>query len=83
MAVVDNPNPPHTANGDTEVRRLESAVRELEGECGRLREALAKAQSERETYRQLFLQEARERREFEDLDIPTLERMSAGPVEKL
>jgi hypothetical protein len=58
-------------------------VRDLQRECGKLREALAKAESERETYRQLFLQEARERREFADLDIPTLERMSAGPVEKL
>ncbi|MBI1830229.1 MAG: hypothetical protein HYR84_02115 [Planctomycetes bacterium] len=83
MAVVDNPSQAHTANGDAEIQRLESVVRDLQGECEKLREALATAQAERDSYRQLFLQEARERREFEDLDIPTLESMSAGPVEEL
>jgi hypothetical protein len=83
MAIVEKPSESNTANGDTEVQRLQRTVCELQEECGKLREALAKAESEREAYRQLFLQEARERREFEDLDISTLERMSAGPVESL
>ncbi len=83
MTVVNQPSLPNVTNGDGELQRLEAMVRELQTECGKLREALAKAESEREAYRDLFLQEARERREFEDLDIPTLERMSAGPVEKL
>lgn len=71
------------AIGAANAEILKTQVLELQEECRKLRSALAKTESEREAYRQLFLQEARERREFEDLDIPTLERMSAGPVEKL
>jgi predicted RNase H-like nuclease (RuvC/YqgF family) len=83
MAVGNQSSQSLLSNSDEQIQSLERMVRELQAECGKLREALAKAESERETYRQLFLQEARERREFEDLDIPRLERMSSGPVEKL
>jgi hypothetical protein len=68
---------------DAEVQRLEARVGDLKAEGGKLREALAKAESEREAYRQLFLAEARERREFADVDYDDMERMSAGPVEKI
>ena len=70
-------------NGAADVERLKMQVQALQEECRTLRDTLAATESEREAYRQLFLQEARERREFEDFDIPTAERMSAGPVEKL
>jgi hypothetical protein len=83
MAVVSKPNEPPATNGDAEVQRLESLVCDLQAECGGLREALAKAESEREAYRHLFLDEARQRREFEDMDLAAIEAMSAGPVEKL
>jgi hypothetical protein len=76
MAVVNKPTGSHVTNGEAEIQRLEA-------ECGKLREALAKAESERDAYRHLFLKEARERREFEDLDLPALQAMSAGPIEKL
>ena len=83
MAVLNKPTEPHESNGDAQVQRLEALVCDLKAECAKLREALAKAESEREAYRHLFLDEARQRREFEDLDLPTLQAMSAGPVEKL
>jgi hypothetical protein len=85
MAVVNESGPSlaPAANGNADVQHLEAVVRELQEECRRLREALGKADREREAYKQLFLEEARNSREFENLDIPTLEAMSAGPVEML
>ena len=80
MAIVET-NP--SANGTAETERLQAQIRELESECVRLKQALVKAEAERNDYRHLFLEEARARREFEDLDVATLERMSAGPVELL
>jgi exonuclease VII small subunit len=83
MTVLDKSTQPNATNGDAMVQRLEALVSELESECGKLREALAKAESEREAYRQLFLDEARQRREFTDADYDDLVNASAGPVEKL
>lgn len=78
MVVLNNA----TRNG-ADIEQLEALVGDLQAECGRLRAALAKAESEREAYRRLFMEDARERREFEDLDLATLEATSPGPVEKL
>lgn len=61
--------------------RLELLVKQLQGECDRLRQALAKAENERNTYRQLYVEHAAH--EFEELDKPTLEAMSAGPIEMI
>lgn len=72
-----------SANDRTDTERLEATVRELQQECNRLRQALINAEKERTAYRHLFLEQARAAREFEDLDIPTLEAMSAGPVEEM
>jgi molecular chaperone GrpE (heat shock protein) len=83
MAVVNKPTEPNATNGDAELQRLEALVANLRAECDNLREALAKVESERESYRQLFLTEARERREFANVDYDDLIRTSAGPVEKL
>ena len=58
-------------------------IRELQEECNQLRQALADVKLERDCYRQMLLEELRSRGEFEDLDITTLEAMSAGPVELL
>ena len=58
-------------------------LQELQNECNRLREALAKAEAERDWYRKAIYENARAAREFEDVDIPSLEKMSAGPVEMI
>ena len=63
--------------------RLEARIRELQDECNGVRQALTKSEAERDRYRQAFLDQLRELREFENLDIPTLEAMSAGPVEPI
>lgn len=83
MAVVNKQADPPTTNSDADVRRLEALVGDLNLECGKLRDALAKAESEREAYRHLFLEEARQRRELEDADLATLLATSPGPVKKL
>jgi hypothetical protein len=44
---------------------------------------LARSEDERIRYRQAFLDLARAAREFEDLEVAALEKMSAGPVELL
>jgi hypothetical protein len=51
----------------------------LDGE--NLRAALAECEIQRDAYRGALVQELRASREFEKLDIPTLEAISAGPVE--
>jgi outer membrane murein-binding lipoprotein Lpp len=71
------------ANGSAEVERLAAAVRELQNECNRLRLALTAAAAERDSYRQSLYETARAAREFEDVDIPSLEAISAGPVEMI
>ncbi|HZZ80187.1 MAG TPA: hypothetical protein VFE62_16860 [Gemmataceae bacterium] len=83
MAVIDKSSAPCAANSDSEVQRLEALVGDLQTECAKLRDALAKAESEREAYRHLFLNEARERGEFRDVDFDDLIRTSPGPVETL
>jgi len=85
MAIVNqtDPHPTRTANGSSEIERLGSLVSDLQQENTRLRQSLLKVESERDRYREAFLDHARAAREFEDLDIPTLESMSAGPVEMI
>jgi hypothetical protein len=85
MATVNETgqSPGHLANGSAEIERLETRVRDLQEECTRLRQELAKTEIERNRYHQAFLGQAGAAREFEDLDIPTLEAMSAGPVEMI
>jgi hypothetical protein len=83
MAAVNNPTEPAATNGAAGVQRLEALVSNLQLQCDKLREALAKAESEREAYRHLFLEEARQRREFEDADLAALLATSPGPVEKI
>ena len=68
-------------NGSAEIERLATLVRELQEERMRMRQTLAKTEMERDRYRQAYLDQARAARAFEDLDIPTLEAISAGPVE--
>jgi hypothetical protein len=84
MPVAENSQTPvQSANGISETVQLQAQITKLEAECRRLKQALAAAELERDRYRCAFLDQARAAREFEDLDVPTLERMSAGPVEKL
>jgi predicted nuclease with TOPRIM domain len=71
------------ANGSAEIERLQTRVRELQEESTRMRQTLAKTEMERDRYRQAYLDQARAARAFEDLDIPTLEAISAGPVEMI
>jgi hypothetical protein len=73
----------HQSNGSAESERLATLVRELQDECERLRQALAKVETERDWYRKAISENARAAREFEDVDIPTLEAISAGPVEMI
>lgn len=70
-------------NGNTEVERLATLVQQLQDECAKLRQALAKTEAERHLYRQAFYANARATREFQDVDIPSLEAISAGPVEMM
>ena len=60
-----------------------AAERELKEECARLRDALAQIETERNWYRKALYEHARASREFEDLDLATLQSMSAGPVEEI
>jgi hypothetical protein len=85
MAITNETSqgPANLANGSAEIQRLETIIREQQEECNTLRQALAKSEIERNRYRQLFIDELRTAREFENLDIPTLEAMSAGPVEMI
>jgi predicted nucleic acid-binding Zn-ribbon protein len=73
----------HQANGSAEIDRLTALVRELQDECTRLRQALAQSETERNRYLKSIYENARTAREFEDVDIPTLKAMSAGPVEMI
>jgi hypothetical protein len=73
----------HQSNGGTEYERLATLVRELQDECNRLRQALAKMETERDLYRKAMFENARTAREFQDVDIATLEAMSAGPVDRI
>ena len=71
------------ANGSAEIKGLQTLVRELQEECIRMRQTLAKTETERDRYGQAYLEQARAVRAFEDLDIPTLKAISAGPVEMI
>jgi hypothetical protein len=73
----------HEFDGQSKVERLENAVRRLQDECAKLRESLAKAEAERNLYLKALYANARATLEFKDVDIPDLEKISAGPVEML
>ncbi len=73
----------HQANGSPGTERLGALVRELQEECNRLRQALAQMEKERNAYLKAIYEDARAAREFEDVDIPSLDAMSAGPVEMI
>jgi len=82
MATVqNNPTNSHSSNNSGELQRLSALVQELRAEVERLSKALAKAEQEREWYRKAIYEHEREKREFENVDIASLEAMSAGPVE--
>jgi hypothetical protein len=85
MAIVENSRSSGqpTTNGAADIEELHSQIRELQEECSKLKLALARSEDERIRYRQAFLDQARTAREFADLDIASLEKMSAGPVEML
>jgi seryl-tRNA synthetase len=68
---------------DREAAELATAVRELQQECQALRQSLARAEEERNLYLKALYAKARETIPFEDVDIPELEKTSAGPVETL
>jgi hypothetical protein len=71
------------SNGNAEIQRLTDVVRTLEEECKRLRNELAVAEAERKLYRTAFYDNVRAEamRELGDVDMPALQKMSAGPVE--
>ncbi|MCI0739065.1 MAG: hypothetical protein L0Y72_08475 [Gemmataceae bacterium] len=60
---------------------LAAQVQQLQSECDQLRRALAKCEEERNLYLKAVYEHHRANREFEDVDIPSLEAISAGPVE--
>ena len=62
---------------------LATAVQKLQEECQTLRQELARAEAERNLYLKALYAGARETCPVEDVDIPELERNSAGPVETL
>lgn len=64
-----------------EVERLATLVSELQEENAKLRQALAKAEAERQLYLKAVYENARATLHFEDVDISDVERMSAGPLE--
>jgi predicted nucleic acid-binding Zn-ribbon protein len=71
------------ANGSAEIARLSTRVQELQDECEKLRQALAKLQAERDRYLKALYAGARATREFEDVDIASLQAMTSGPVEMI
>jgi hypothetical protein len=77
----------HDLNGSAEIERLTTQVGQLRAECARLAQALKEAAVEgdlaRKTLSKVLAQIEREKREFEDVDIASLEAISAGPVEML
>ena len=68
---------------NAETERLRMLVQSLQDECARLRQDLAKTEAERDQYLKGLYENARKIREFEDVDIPSLEAMSGGPVEMI
>jgi len=72
-----NQDQPRQANGEPEAERL---VKGLQEECERLRQALAKAEAERDLYLKAVYEHARSTLHFEDVDIASLTKDSAGPV---
>jgi hypothetical protein len=68
------------SNGNPAMDALIARLERLQEECDRLRQALAKSEEERKLYRKALYEQGRAAREFEDVDIASLEAMSAGPV---
>lgn len=58
-----------------------SQIKLLQDECDRLRDALARTESERDLYRKALYEQMRGSFQFQDVTIAELEKMSAGPVE--
>lgn len=81
--VENNQANSHSSNNSNEVQRLSALVHELQTQVDRLSKALEKAEQEREWYRKAICEYEREKREFENVDIASLEAMSAGPVEPI
>ncbi len=81
MAIVENNlSPGHRTNGTADIERLQGQIRDLQDECSRLKQALAKSEAERIVYHQAFIDQARATRKFEELDIASLQSISAGPL---
>jgi hypothetical protein len=68
---------------DRDVAELATVLRNLQEECQALRQSLARVEAERNLYLKALYAQARETLPFKDVDIPELEKMSAGPVEIL
>jgi hypothetical protein len=68
---------------EVELARLATLVRQQRDECERLRQALAKAEAQRDLYLKAVYEHLRGTFHFEDVDIPGLEAISAGPVETI
>ncbi len=68
---------------EIEAERLTALVRKLRTECERLRQALAKAESERDLYLKVVYEKMRKdlATEFENVTFEELQATSAGPVE--
>ena len=69
------------SNGDPDMERLAAQVKQLQTECEKLRQSLARTEAERDHYLKAIYAYERAKLEFEDIDIAELEKASAGPVE--
>jgi hypothetical protein len=66
---------------DRDVVELAAVVRSLQEECQSLRQSLAQVEEERNLYLKALYAQARETLPCKVVDIPELEKSSAGPVE--
>lgn len=83
MANVDEVRQFQSLDQNAEIEQLAALVQELREECETLRRALAQTESERDGYRKAIHEHARKAREFEDVDVNSLNALSAGPVETM
>ena len=76
----------HQSNSACEIERLSLQIKELQGECEKLRLRLARTEEERDVYlKAVYAYERAKLAELrvEDVDIAALEKASAGRVEML
>jgi hypothetical protein len=76
----------HQSNSACEIERLSMQVKQLQGECEKLRLSLARTEDERDVYlKAVYAYERAKLAELraEGVDIAALEKASAGTVEML